>query len=76
MAWGGTGGGVSESGSLGGSSINRETVLGGLATATAAEELEEVEEEDDEEEEGVGLLPESVRNFGGRRACRVGKGSG
>ena len=83
MAWGGTGGGASESAEgaagegRGGSSTISETVLGGLATGTAAEEEEE--EEDDEEEDGVGLLVESVegavRNVGGSRACLGGGGS-
>lgn len=68
-------------GSRGGSSTIRETVLGGLAIATAAEdeEEEEVEEDEDEEEEGVGLLPDSVeapvRNLGGSKACLGGGGS-
>lgn len=83
MAWGGTGGGVSESAEegagRGGSSAIRETVLGGLATATAAETMEEEEEEEDEEGVGVGLLPDSVegvvRNLGGSRACLPGGGS-
>lgn len=83
MAWGGTGGGVSVSAEegRGGSSAIRETVLGGLATATGAEEEEDEveEEEDEEEEEGVGLLPDSVegavRDLGGSRACLGGAGS-
>lgn len=86
LAWGGTGGGTSESveevvvrDGRGRSSAIRETVLGGLATATAAEEEEEEEEDEDEEEEGVGLLPDSVegavRNLGGSRACLSGGGS-
>lgn len=85
LAWGGTGGGASESAGegaawegRGGSSTIRETVLGGLATATAAdEELEE--EEEAEDEGGVGLLLGSaegvVRNFGGSRACLGGGAS-
>lgn len=81
MAWGGTGGGMSESAGeraedgRGGSSAIRETVLGGLATAigTEEEEQEEEEEEEDEEEEGAALLPDS--NLGGSRACFWGGGS-
>lgn len=79
LAWGGTGGGMSESAEdgavregRGGSSAIRETVLCGLATATGTE-VEEEEEDEDEEEEGVGLLVDSavgvLRYFGGSRAC-------
>lgn len=90
LAWGGTGGGTSESAEEGAvrdgrgrSSASRETVLGGFDTATAAEEEEdedeEDEEEDEDEEEGVGFLPDSVkgalRNLGGSRACLSGGGS-
>lgn len=65
MAWGGMGGGVSESveeaavreGREASSTI-RDTVLGGLAIGTAAEEEEE-EDEEDEDEGGVGLLGDS-----------------
>lgn len=82
LAWGGTGGGTSGSAGevRGVSSTIRETVLGGLATATGAEEDEEEEEEDeeDEEEEAGGLLPDSVEgavsSLGGSRAC-LGGGS-
>lgn len=65
LAWGGMGGGVSESveeaavreGREASSTI-RDTVLGGLAIGTAAEEEEE-EDEEDEDEGGVGLLGDS-----------------
>lgn len=66
LAWGGTGGGVSESVEEAAmregreaSSIIRDTVLGGLAIDTAAAEEEEDEDEEDEDEEGVGLLVDS-----------------
>lgn len=87
LAWGGTGGGTLESveedvvsDGRGRSSAIRETVLGGLATATAAEEEEveeeeEEEEEDDEAEEGVDSVEGVVRNLGGSRACLSGGGS-
>lgn len=58
LAWGGTGGGTSESAEEGAvrdgrgrSSASRETVLGGFDTATAAEEEEDEEEEEEDEEE-------------------------
>lgn len=86
LAWGGTGGGKTESTEeevtregRGGSSISRETVLGGLAMATRAEDEEEEDDEEDEEGEGVGLLVDSVedavRNLGGSRACLGSGGS-
>lgn len=86
MAWGGMGGGMSESveeavarEGRGRSSDIKETVLGGLATAMGVEDEEEEDEDEEEEEDGVGLLPDSVeepvRNLGGSNACLGGRGS-
>lgn len=87
LAWGGTGGGALESAEegaareeRGGSSAIKETVLGGLATATAGDEGDDEEEEEENEEAGEApLLLDSVdgarRDLGGSRTCLGGGGS-